>query len=49
MNEEQVKLAKRLLREGKSVSEVARAFGVHRATIYRVRLEYRRDVGWLSG
>lgn len=35
MNEDQVKLMKRLLGEGKSVSEVARTFGVHRTTVYR--------------
>jgi len=36
MNEEQRKLAARLLKEGKSVCEVARTFGVHPATLYRI-------------
>jgi DNA invertase Pin-like site-specific DNA recombinase len=35
MNEEQLKLARRLLKEGSSVSEVARTFSVHPATLYR--------------
>jgi DNA invertase Pin-like site-specific DNA recombinase len=36
MNPEQKKLAQRLIAEGKSVSEVARTFSVHPATVYRV-------------
>jgi DNA invertase Pin-like site-specific DNA recombinase len=36
MNEEQRSLANRLLKEGKSISEVARTFSVHPATLYRV-------------
>jgi DNA invertase Pin-like site-specific DNA recombinase len=36
MNVEQKDLAKRLLKEGKSVSEVARTFSVHPATLYRI-------------
>lgn len=37
MNEEQKLLAKRLLQEEKSVSEIAKAFNVHKATIYRLQ------------
>ena len=36
MNEEQKALASRLLQEGSSVSEVAKTFNVHKATIYRL-------------
>ena len=36
MNEDQRKLAQRLLKEGKSVQEVARTFSVHPATLYRI-------------
>jgi DNA invertase Pin-like site-specific DNA recombinase len=36
MNQEQKKLAQRLIKEGKSVSEVARTFSVHPATVYRI-------------
>jgi DNA invertase Pin-like site-specific DNA recombinase len=36
MNEEQLKLARRLLKEGTSVAEVARTFSVHPATLYRM-------------
>jgi DNA invertase Pin-like site-specific DNA recombinase len=36
MNEDQRKLAQRLLKEGKSVREVARTFSVHPATLYRI-------------
>lgn len=36
MNAEQKSLAKRLLQEDKSVSEVAKTFNVHKATIYRL-------------
>ncbi|KTC86466.1 recombinase family protein [Legionella brunensis] len=36
MNEEQKFLAQRLLGEGKSVSEVAKTFNVHKTTIYRL-------------
>ena len=36
MNEDQRKLAARLLQEGKSVREVARTFSVHPATLYRM-------------
>jgi len=35
MNQEQQKLAQRLIKEGKSVSEVARTFSVHPAKVYR--------------
>ena len=35
MTEEQLKIAKRLLRQGKSISYVADAFGVHFTTLYR--------------
>lgn len=38
MNEEQKLLAKRLLQEDKSVSEIAKTFNVHKATIYRLEL-----------
>ena len=37
MNEEQKLLAKRLLGENKSVSEIAKTFNVHKATIYRLQ------------
>ena len=37
MNDEQKSLAKRLLQEDKSVSEVAKTFNVHKATIYRLK------------
>ena len=37
MNEEQKSLAKRLMEEDKSVSEIAKTFNVHRATIYRLQ------------
>jgi DNA invertase Pin-like site-specific DNA recombinase len=37
MNEEQKSLAKRLLQEDKSVSEIAKTFNVHKATIYRLQ------------
>lgn len=36
MNEEQKLLARRLLEENKSVSEIAKTFNVHKATIYRL-------------
>ena len=36
MNVEQKSLAKRLLQEDKSVSEIAKTFNVHKATIYRL-------------
>jgi DNA invertase Pin-like site-specific DNA recombinase len=36
MNEEQQTLARRLIKEGKSISEVAKTFNVHPATLYRV-------------
>jgi DNA invertase Pin-like site-specific DNA recombinase len=36
LNPQQAKLAKRLLEEGKLVSEIAETFGVHVATIYRL-------------
>jgi DNA invertase Pin-like site-specific DNA recombinase len=36
LNSDQAKLAKRLLDEGKMVSEIAQTFGVHVATIYRL-------------
>lgn len=36
MNEDQRKLAQRLLKEGKPVREVARTFSVHPATLYRI-------------
>lgn len=35
MSDEQLKLARRLLKEGTSVREVARTFSVHPATLYR--------------
>ncbi|MGA9658532.1 MAG: recombinase family protein [Asticcacaulis sp.] len=34
---EQQKLARELLKQGRSISEVARTFNVHQATIYRCR------------
>lgn len=37
MNQEQRALAKRLLQEEKSVSEIAKTFNVHKATIYRLQ------------
>jgi DNA invertase Pin-like site-specific DNA recombinase len=36
MNEQQRDLTNRLIKEGKSVSEVARTFSVHPATLYRI-------------
>ena len=36
MNHEQKSLALRLLKEGKSVSDVAKTFNVHKTTIYRL-------------
>lgn len=36
MKEEQRKLAERLLKEGNPIREVARTFGVHPATLYRI-------------
>jgi DNA invertase Pin-like site-specific DNA recombinase len=36
MNEDQQKLARGLLKEGKSVREVAHTFRVHPATLYRI-------------
>ena len=36
MNAEQKLLAKRLMEEDKSVSEIAKTFNVHKATIYRL-------------
>lgn len=36
MNDEQKLLAKRLLQEDKSVSEIAKTFNVHKATTYRL-------------
>jgi DNA invertase Pin-like site-specific DNA recombinase len=36
MNTDQRDLAQRLLKEGKSVREVARTFSVHPATLYRI-------------
>jgi DNA invertase Pin-like site-specific DNA recombinase len=36
LNSEQEQLARRLIDEGKSVSEVAKTFNVHAATIYRL-------------
>lgn len=36
MNEEQLKLAQRLLKEGNSVTEVARSFSIHPATLNRI-------------
>jgi DNA invertase Pin-like site-specific DNA recombinase len=36
MNAEQQELARRLLKEGQSVREVARTFSVHPATLYRI-------------
>jgi len=36
LNAEQEQLARRLIREGKPVSEIARTFYVHVATIYRL-------------
>ena len=37
MNEEQKLLARRLLQEDKSVTEIAKTFNVHKATIYRLQ------------
>jgi DNA invertase Pin-like site-specific DNA recombinase len=36
LNPEQLKLAQRLIEEGKAVSEIADTFNVHVATIYRL-------------
>jgi DNA invertase Pin-like site-specific DNA recombinase len=36
MNVDQRELARRLLKEGNSVREVARTFSVHPATLYRI-------------
>ena len=36
MNDDQRQLAQRLVKEGKSVSEVAHTFNVHPATLYRI-------------
>lgn len=35
LTDEQISLAKRLLDEGKSAKDVAKTFGIHRATLYR--------------
>ena len=40
MSKRQESLARELVREGKSISEVARTFNVHPATVYR-RLEHQ--------
>lgn len=39
LNSEQQKLAHRLIAEGKPVSEIAKIFGVHVTTIYRMSSE----------
>ena len=39
LSPQQAKLAKRLLDEGKLVSEIAETFEVHVATIYRLRAD----------
>ncbi len=36
LNEEQERLAKRLVAEGTSVQQIAKTFGVHTSTIYRI-------------
>jgi len=36
MNDEQKKLALRLLNEGNSINEIAKTFNVHKATVYRL-------------
>ena len=41
MNADQRDLAQRLLKEGKSVREVARSFSVHPATLYRIAALFR--------
>ena len=43
LSEEQQTLARRLLQEGKSASEVARTFKVHGATIYRMPDSHSAD------
>ena len=42
LNDQQRSLALRLLKEGKSVNEVAKTFKVHRVTIYRLVAEPAR-------
>ena len=37
MRPDQLELAQDLLKQGRSISEVARTFNVHPATIYRIR------------
>jgi transposase-like protein len=37
MRPDQQQLAQELLKQGRSISEVARTFNVHPATIYRIR------------
>ena len=39
---EQKLLARRLLEENKSVSEIAKTFNVHKATIYRLCVQERQ-------
>jgi DNA invertase Pin-like site-specific DNA recombinase len=48
LNPQQAELAKRLLNEGKLVSEIAETFGVHVATIYRLGAELLNGQAGLS-
>ncbi len=43
MRPDQQQLAQELLKQGRSISEVARTFNVHPATIYRIRDHQRED------
>jgi len=38
LNPEQIKLAQRLVEEGKAIREIAETFNVHTATIYRLSI-----------
>ena len=44
MRPDQLELAQDLLKQGRSISEVARTFNVHPATIYRIREHQTLDL-----
>jgi transposase-like protein len=44
MRPDQQQLAQELLKQGRSISEVARTFNVHPATIYRIRDHQTSDL-----
>lgn len=48
MRPDQQRLAQELLKQGRSVSEVARTFNVHPATIYRCRDNQRAIHGYVA-